>query len=310
MAMFSQTTIILGNGFDLDLGLNTSYKSFIDSKDFEFWMKEYIDTPDETNLFDYIFKQRLIDTWGGVEASIYDFAEYTKAIDRFDYEMIEQEFRHLEDAIAEFLKKVDYNNIIFTSCAWHLLGILRKFPHVNIFSFNYTDIAKLPGTPLPNSRIKHIHGTLTEKNAILGIQDCKIRQELSFFKKSHHTNYMSKKFIESLNKSERILFYGHSMCLSDMDYFTSLFKNICRRESNIKSIDFVVLDSDAEKELYKNIDFLSEHTLAEIRECVDLFVFKTKDNSRAVFEMMNKFDISMSEPAFCACMPTGRRVNH
>ena len=29
--MFSQTTIILGNGFDLDLGLNTSYKSFIDS---------------------------------------------------------------------------------------------------------------------------------------------------------------------------------------------------------------------------------------------------------------------------------------
>ena len=64
MAMFSQTTIILGNGFDLDLGLNTSYKSFIDSKDFEFWMKEYIDTPDETNLFDYIFKQRLIDTWG------------------------------------------------------------------------------------------------------------------------------------------------------------------------------------------------------------------------------------------------------
>ena len=118
MAMFSQTTIILGNGFDLDLGLNTSYKSFIDSKDFEFWMKEYIDTPDETNLFDYIFKQRLIDTWGGVEASIYDFAEYTKAIDRFDYEMIEQEFRHLEDAIAEFLKKVDYNNIIFTSCAF------------------------------------------------------------------------------------------------------------------------------------------------------------------------------------------------
>ena len=165
--MFSQTTIILGNGFDLDLGLNTSYKSFIDSKDFEFWMKEYTDTPDETNLFDYIFKQRLIDTWGGVEASIYDFAEYTKAIDRFDYEMIEQEFRHLEDAIAEFLKKVDYNNIIFTSCAWHLLGILRKYPHVNIFSFNYTDIAKLPGTPLPNSRIKHIHGTLTEKNGFI-----------------------------------------------------------------------------------------------------------------------------------------------
>ena len=65
-------TIVFGNGFDLDLGLNTSYKSFVDSKDFEFWIKEYIDTPNETNLFDYIFKQRFIDTWGGVEASIYN----------------------------------------------------------------------------------------------------------------------------------------------------------------------------------------------------------------------------------------------
>lgn len=116
---------------------------------------------------------------------------------------------------------------------------------------------------------------------------------------------MSKELIETLNKSERILFYGHSMCLSDMDYFTSLFKNICRRESNIKRIDFVVLDSDAEQELYKNIEFLSEHTLAEIRECVDLFVFKTKDNIRAVFEMMNKLDMYLSESATFFCMPRG-----
>ena len=36
-------TIVFGNGFDLDLGLNTRYKSFVDSKDFEFWINEYID---------------------------------------------------------------------------------------------------------------------------------------------------------------------------------------------------------------------------------------------------------------------------
>lgn len=54
--MFSQKTIILGNGFDLDLGLKTSYRHFINSPQYSELIESSKFIRDECNLFKIIEK--------------------------------------------------------------------------------------------------------------------------------------------------------------------------------------------------------------------------------------------------------------
>ena len=83
--MLPVNTIILGNGFDLDLGLKTSYRDFIKSNQFRTLLDENCNMDIGLNIFQFIKDQSQLETWGGVEASLLDFVQKTKCAQKPKY---------------------------------------------------------------------------------------------------------------------------------------------------------------------------------------------------------------------------------
>ncbi len=300
--MLPLNTIILGNGFDLDLGLKTSYKDFIKSNQFCALLEESHNISIDLNIFLFIKNQSQLETWGGVEASLLEFAQ------KFDTQpnsetrkLIHFQYERLEQGITEYLRNINYEAIKENSCAIYLLHKLNDM--VNVYSYNYTDVNKVPA--INNKSIKYIHGTLKENNIILGIQDANINNGLNFMKKSYHCNYNSVEFINDMLVSERILFFGHSLCLSDKEYFTSLFKvspnNKCRH------IDFVIYDNNDVDLILDNIEQISGLNIAKVRESIKIDFHFTKEQYRE--ETKNAIDnFMLYSDKYCFCLPTGESI--
>ena len=66
--MNTETVIVLGNGFDLDLGWDTSYKSFYEKHDG--WKMH---RRDEDDLFQYVIKQ-VPGNWFDFERTLHEYA--------------------------------------------------------------------------------------------------------------------------------------------------------------------------------------------------------------------------------------------
>ena len=66
--MNTETVIVIGNGFDLDLGWDTSYKSFYEKHDG--WKMH---RRDEDDLFQYVIKQ-VPGNWFDFERTLHEYA--------------------------------------------------------------------------------------------------------------------------------------------------------------------------------------------------------------------------------------------
>ena len=66
--MNTETVIVIGNGFDLDLGWDTSYKSFYDKH--KGWGMH---KTDEDDLFQYVIKQTP-GNWFDFERTLHEYA--------------------------------------------------------------------------------------------------------------------------------------------------------------------------------------------------------------------------------------------
>lgn len=196
-----QLTFLIGNGFDLNLGLNTRYRQFYD-----YYIK--LDSKNDTIRH---FKEDLsehIEDWADLEIAIGDYAENFSLDTAYDYiELLDD----VQDALADY---IDDQLIDFTitdddrkKLITDLLSperylnlrekeefivyknrFIKQSYNVNIISFNYTKTFEMlyeyNGTPISfpargyqgNSynqilkSVEHIHG-LTSKDMILGVND-------------------------------------------------------------------------------------------------------------------------------------------
>ena len=305
--MFSQKTIILGNGFDLDLGLKTSYRHFINSPQYSELIESSKFIRDECNLFKIIEKDSKIETWGGVEASLLDYVKrFQSHIDEPTARMTYFFHSGLENGIAEYLRNISYDNIRTESCAAYLLRKMLGGGMFNYYSFNYTDVNKVFNT---NSNcVKYIHGTLDGKNTILGVQDEAIQDRLAFVKKSHHFNYSSKDFISDMLNSKHILIFGHSMCLSDKEYFTTLFKDCKSPNHKCERITFIVHERSDVADIMSNIEKLSGLNMSAIQEIITIDYNFTSSFYFEDVKVTKKTIDDFFDPQGWFLMPSGRSV--
>ena len=79
----AKTIVILGNGFDLDVGLSTGYRDFVESDTFrDFWSVEPKDSPEVYNnditrpigLLQFVKLNSLIDRWVDLEMYLAKYA--------------------------------------------------------------------------------------------------------------------------------------------------------------------------------------------------------------------------------------------
>lgn len=186
-------TFLIGNGFDINIGMATRYKDFY---------KYYVNLPSKCDLIESLKGkiQNDIETWADLETKLGQYIECLKTVDEFDviYDDIkdslseylrqeEQKYDYPESERQKLFKSLMYPERYLPRADYAKLSKLRdsSYTNVSIISFNYTESLEkflgkintyrniecvLDGKKFSIPRISHIHGYISERMA-LGVND-------------------------------------------------------------------------------------------------------------------------------------------
>lgn len=268
----NNTTLIIGNGFDLALKLKTSYRDFVNS---DYWPI----TPTPANVHSerclqnevHMFTQEHIDPksgevqWIDIEGIIKDYAlcrkeEENSPIGRVSEEIIKKDKMFLDTLKASFTKYLSSNVKVLIQpgmkgISQHLIDVIKAIYEKDcatvIYSFNYTDTGSIFSHYFNwmNPKVTHIHGRAFTKNPdiVLGVNDRNAAPKSQrYFLKAHQDGFKSNNLFEDLKTSDTVIFYGLSFGGNDMDYFDKYFKSIMTEyNSNIPKKTICIFTKDS-----------------------------------------------------------------
>ena len=253
--------LIIGNGFDLDLDLKTSYSNFYQSKYWPF-------NKPSTRMGEYLQKEReRTNNWMDLETKLGDYAcagHYGLGVP-FGLDNIleknQSDYELLLGRLNDYLKEAEKGEIKQDSIATVVLKAnltSTALPH--IFSFNYTNlhiIADRVGIKTVFN-YHHVHGSLQDNNIILGVGENysdnihhHLPSEMDFLYKTSSPNYCPPHMADILNKATQITFFGLSLGGMDAPYFSGLFQNLPKQEG--KSITFFTYDDKSRLQLLRHL---------------------------------------------------------
>ncbi len=182
--------VILGNGFDLALGMKTSYRNFYEQKEFwPFGKKE-----NDTNIrirhmtgLDSFLDKNMQENWYNLENLL---ADYATGIKNVTSEQVEHDilcFKKLKSSLSAFIDKEQrsLNRIYCANKAVRFLDAIFENRAPIIYTFNYTALDVISDM-LEHKNISYnaVHGSICGKNIVLGIEDdLDIPIEYDFLKK-------------------------------------------------------------------------------------------------------------------------------
>lgn len=202
--------IIIGNGFDLDLGLATKYSDFAMS---EYWPAATLEKevekdsskntnytklayfPDLPKLDIFIENAKNRETWFDLEGELLKFSKVYDRSDGYYYdfsnetkERITQNvdyFNKLRNSLNDYIIEVQKHQDISKECtAGNVLkAVVGNGYFESIYSFNYTDlnsIARQIGITQEINYI-HLHGKVSDNSIILGVDETKLRDGYEIF---------------------------------------------------------------------------------------------------------------------------------
>lgn len=219
--------VILGNGFDLNLGLKTSYKDFLKSSEFKKIWKTH------TNFIaDRLINNYNLVNWIDIENELRKIAiEYNNS-DPSYLRILRQCYMDITEALAEYLKRVvkKKDNLEENTPAAKFLRVMSKYPDdFTVFSFNYTSLRGISHTLHFNGcpHCFHVHGTLNNNNIIMGFQDDVANvDKFSYMIKTFNPHYSSLHIRKALDNAKEIIIFGHSLGSTDYHYFSRLFNRL------------------------------------------------------------------------------------
>lgn len=252
---------IIGNGFDLDLGLPTKYSDFAASK---YWPSSTSKTkiPSEEiqnnngvlnlhivaatpKLEAAIEEAKNRETWFDLESELLWYSKQFDVTDR-NYTRFSREspnevksnvdyFNKLRNSLNDYILEVQSKHQIKKDCTAKdvLKSVVNNGYFDNIYSFNYTDlnsIARMVGVTSDIQYI-HLHGNVTDKTSILGVDETELRKGYESFHKSSSRYYRSHDIYNSLTSAEEIVIFGLSFGSIDYSYFDIFFKQLSEGES-------------------------------------------------------------------------------
>lgn len=247
---------IIGNGFDLDIGLPTKYSDFANS---EFWPKAaprfnitlgemkrnmeqgiFTNIPIIPKLEHTIEDAKDKNTWFDLENELLDYAKEYEPTNsnytRFSYESQSEVssnidyYKRLCNSLSDYIKQVqEKQDIIKDSTACMVLkAIIENDCFNSIYSFNYTDlnsIAKRIGIT-QEINYTHIHGKVSDASIILGVDETPLRKGYEIFHKSSNRHYRSHDLYNALSSANEIVVFGLSFGNIDYSYFDRFFKQL------------------------------------------------------------------------------------
>lgn len=261
-----KTVLVIGNGFDIDLGLKTRYSDFAGDEGF-------FPENKKSNLYHFLRKQASCPNWGGIEISMEEYARLPYSFHTYEddlkyFQLLTESFRlyfhkelygapnmgHGEGPIFR-----DNGNFNEDSCAYHLCYRLLHSDSLNsIISFNYTDICSFIrqiGEEEEESDIVEIaqrYGVIRTfvhrvKDAmVLGISGNIILEDkrYDFLKKTHQA--VIPPTFNDLISADNVVFFGVSFSRPDYPYFIEFFKSISANSPFFDPRNIYVVSRDDE----------------------------------------------------------------
>lgn len=252
-----KSCLIIGNGFDMELGLPTSYSDFLKSEQFS---KILSSSKSENSLLNYIHLQYANNNWCDLEEILYKYAFSIDchSLNETKINAIRNEYDALIEALEKFLTNAVRNTPINCKsvAAKVLIPLLQMRCDIDIFSFNYTPLDSFCEYVYMtcSPRIFYIHGTLKNKNIILGTE-CgknKIPRSLSFLLKTNNPNYESTHLLKHIEQTQNIIIFGHSLNRIDKFYFKPIF-DVCLKNEKKCCIIIITKDEQSDRDIRDNI---------------------------------------------------------
>lgn len=291
--------LILGNGFDLDLGLHTRYSEFWES---ESWKTARQSCP-EKYLVSSLERYRITHQWFDLESGLQDGANrlLNRLSHDFDGRNYYESFHILVNELRKYIKEQQEH---FTpnsnSVAERILRAINARPlYKCIYTFNYTDIVTMSQrfhvSELPP--VYYMHGSLQpDDQIILGVEVedfSSIPPQLTFLIKSNSPYYHYNNLLNDLEKAEDVVFFGHSINGMDFPYFKEYFMSlnsmpmIHRRKRHVTIITY---DEQSEMQIKDNFR-ANGIDVRSLYNKVALEFIQTKgiyENNRAEIEKLNE----------------------
>jgi len=259
--------LVLGNGFDLDLGLKSKYSDFANSDEWKalYRIKDHVKWHglyNSQSLLSQIEKDKY-ERWLDLEEEINMFVQQHRCPPDSIKKNNKADFVELKKALAKYLSRISDEYKVNTSkLSFALLStiLVNKNCNKSIFSFNYTDCIKLCDIENYSRRVgdgleyTHVHGALDE-DIVLGceVYDGKeINKDYSFMYKY---NMLSKpnKIVKNLLEAKEVIFFGHSINEMDFCYFRDYFKAMSTTEGLNKNLTIICKDEKSAIDIRDNI---------------------------------------------------------
>lgn len=252
---------IIGNGFDLNLGLKTSYQDFIKSEHF----KNHLGKGKQ--LFEHLQSKYELQKWVDIEHELGIFSN-TRSECR---EFVLAEYKELCASLLAYMASLKLDNIDEQSAAFALIKDNFK-DNIEFFNFNYTNSIQyiLKNRNMPSEKINkmvyHIHGSLSQKNIVFGVDDStEIYPKHSFLRKSFSYNYGEKNINDILSNANKLTFFGHSLGSTDHMYFQKFFTKYAENDSHGKKLNFYYYGETGKNELHEQLHTLTNGKVGALK---------------------------------------------
>lgn len=301
--------LIVGNGFDLDLGLNTSFHEFYNSKH---WICEHEDKTffskmkqtskykslynemDTSSLFNML-DANPVDEWNELETIIEDFAQKCEASNDANVATNLYQLKTLCEKTKDFVEEaLNTGKLNEKSAAARLLNAIYDTNDSLIYNFNFTNIEDIARSLniKGNAKVHNVHGSVNDNNVIIGASNtASLSEEYDVFKKMFAKGYRSSNISHELMRANNIIFFGHSLTKNDSVYFKDYFDHLLNREElplDLKQITIVTFDETSRHNMIRRLEELTNNRTYRFFQENIVRIFTTKDlDEKAYMEFLD-----------------------
>lgn len=297
----ANTLLIIGNGFDLDLGLNTRYSDFASSKYWPFHGKI-------CGLGGYLNRHKKSDKWFDLETSMarYCSKPFSRLLPNSLRDKMEQYDKRddqtlvnsLNDYLASEFERVDKGHLFRNkSIAASLLkAICTTLVPGTIYTFNYTDLKAIASTLGPDVEVgcnpHYVHGKLSDQSIILGFNERpEIKEAYKYCVKSRRLRYTSTNLFNSLEKYDNIVFYGLSFGDIDSIYFSRFFSEIVNGHLPDKYVRIITKDNNSRQRIFVNLNNMTGNDFLLYKEANFAILTTDGASNKAINELLEHINL-------------------
>lgn len=265
--------IIIGNGFDINLGLPTGYNKFIKSPEFQVML-------DRGNKLAKQLKENYeLKNWIDIENELKVYSQKNEDKDfKLNYDVLTYQ-------LIKYINNIDYSSIKKTEAAYKLAeAIAKNCEKFTVLDFNYTksleQILRFHGVSeeLIKENLVKVHGEAANNDIIFGVEDhADIKPKHVFLRKAYPRHCKALNFKTLFEDANELIFFGHSLGETDHTYFQDLFRNSCFDGSSVsgrnkvnKIFNFFYYQEDGYCKLMQQIDELTNNNLTRFKQYNDV----------------------------------------